>query len=217
MSRITVLSAAALVWASAVHATSIADLDLSALVFDVQTEASLGQNIGEYTGVTGLTGDTVGFSVLAFDPLTDTVSTQPFAFPAPTGLGSPSFEHVHVALFTLTFDRAISWLLIYAQNDGFAAPTGIDLGIAPKDVGGATAATGPTGFSVSTSNVASYFLYEFAAPTTTVVNNFVGGTDDGFDLAFFAAPAPTVAVPVPSALALGLTGIGALTLLRRRA
>lgn len=216
MSRITALSAVALVWASAGHATSIADLDLSALEFDVRTEMSLGQNVGEYTGVSGLAGTTVGFSVRAFDPLTDTLSTQPFAFPAPTGLGSPSFEHVHVGLFTLTFDRAISWLLFYAENDGFAAPTGIDLGIAPKDVGGATAATGATGFSVSTSNVASYFLYEFSAPTTTVVNMFVGGTDDGFDLAFFAAPAPTATIPIPAGLPLGLTGLGALALLRRR-
>ncbi|PWR01316.1 hypothetical protein DKT77_17280 [Meridianimarinicoccus roseus] len=134
-----------------------------------------------------------------------------------TGLGSPAFEHVHVGRqFTISFDSEISRLLIYAENGGTALLTGIDLGFAPCDFGGATAASGATGFTVNTSHTASYFLYEFATPTTSVVNVFSGGTSDGFDMAFFAQAAPGAQVPLPAGLPLVLAGLGALVMLRRR-
>jgi hypothetical protein len=51
--------------ASCAQAASISDFDLSQLVFDVQTEAVTGPNEGRYTGRSGLTGSTIGFSILA--------------------------------------------------------------------------------------------------------------------------------------------------------
>ncbi|MEM9879615.1 MAG: VPLPA-CTERM sorting domain-containing protein [Pseudomonadota bacterium] len=192
-------------------ASSIDDIVLSQLSFDIQTETADNDDVGTYTGQAGLMGSEIGFSVAAFPPLTDTTSTLGFNLPSP--INTVAYEHVHVGNFVITFDAPVANILLFAQNDNFDS-LGIDLGTAPKQFAGTTTQTG-TQFSVNSANQGSFFLYEFLVPTNTVENVSGGpGIGGGFNLAFFpnVLPAP---IPLPASAWLLISAFGGFSAVRR--
>ncbi|MEM9422688.1 MAG: VPLPA-CTERM sorting domain-containing protein [Pseudomonadota bacterium] len=201
----------------AAQAATLADVDFSQLAFDLQTETPVGGSVATYTGVSGTSGSTVGFTVDAFSPLSDLTSTNDFST---MGFPGQLYENVHVHGFTINFDSAISSLLVLAENDNGPVGSGrvqVDLGFEAADTAGVVDLIG-TSYAVDTANMSTYLLYKFASPVTSI-SNIAGPGTDGFEMAFFANVAPLSAdpVPVPAALplmAFGLAGIGAL---RRRA
>ncbi|WP_424968313.1 VPLPA-CTERM sorting domain-containing protein [Dinoroseobacter sp. S375] len=209
-----VVFAAALACATGAQASSIASLAISDLTFDIQTETVVSSDVSTYTGISGFApGDTVGWSVNAFSPLSDLTSTQSFS-----GFGTvpaQSYEHVHVHGFTITFDEAIDELLFVVENDNNNTLNGVllDLQIAAADAQGVLLPTG-TGYSITTANAATWVLYEFAAPVTQVVN-IAGPAADGFDMAFFAGSS-VAPIPLPASVPLLGAGLGVLVLVSRR-
>ncbi|MEM1077269.1 MAG: hypothetical protein AAGI09_01975 [Pseudomonadota bacterium] len=205
--------AASLAVATSAQASSIASLAISDLTFDIQTETPVLADVATYTGVSGFApGDTVGWTVNAFSPLSDTTTQQSFS-----GFGSvpaQNYEHVHVHGFTITFDKAISEILFVVENDNGNVLNGVllDLGFAAEDAQGVLLPIG-TGYSITTANTATWVLYEFASPVTQVVN-LPGPAGDGFDMAFFAQP--VAPIPLPASIPLLGAGLGALLMVSRR-
>ncbi len=200
----------------AAQAATVSDIDLGQLVFDVQTEAPIGGSVATYTGVSGTSTSTVGFTMDAFDPLSDTMSTTNFVA---TGFPAQTHEHVHVHGFNINFDSAISSLLVFAQNDNDVVPSGrvqVDLGFEASDAAGVVDLLA-TSYAIDTANMSTYLLYKFASPVMSLTN-FAGPGEDGFDMAFFANVVPTSAnpVPVPAALPLMAFGLAGIGVLRRR-
>lgn len=205
--------AAALAFATGVQASSIGSLAIADLTFDIQTETAIAADVATYTGVSGFApGDTVGWTVDGFSPLSDVTGTQSFS-----GFGAvpaQSYEHVHVHGFSITFDTAISEILFVVENDNGNVLNGVrlDLGFAAEDAQGVVLPVG-TGYSITTANTATWVLYEFASPVTQVVN-LPGPAGDGFDMAFFAQP--VAPIPLPASIPLLGAGLGALLMVSRR-
>ncbi|WP_424970714.1 hypothetical protein [Dinoroseobacter sp. S76] len=205
--------AASLALATGAQASSIGSLAIADLTFDIQTETAIAADVATYTGESGFApGDTVGWTVNAFSPLSDVTGTQSFS-----GFGmvtAQNYEHVHVHGFSITFDTAISEILFVVENDNGNVLNGVrlDLGFAAEDAQGVLLPIG-TGYSITTANAATWVLYEFASPVTQVVN-LPGPVGDGFDMAFFAQP--VAPIPLPASIPLLGAGLGALLMVSRR-
>ena len=167
------------------NATSISDLDLTALSFEIDSFADNPRIPGTSNGIP--------FEFLAvspvFVPFSNLVGSQDYGLPN-------NFDDMHAgSSFTITFAEPISKLLVALANDNITGD-GPDFGLIPADSSGITLGGG-TGTRLGISDTTGALaLFEFATPVS-VITHTNDAVNDGWDLSFFAYP-----VPIPPSVVL---------------
>ena len=183
--------------------STISDIDLSTLTFDIDTLAS-------NPVVTG-TSNGVGFTFTAastfYAPFSNNSASQTY-----NDIPGKSFDDIHAgADFTIVFDKPIKALLVALGNDNNTGD-GPDFGIVPADSTGITVSG--TKLQIS-DRLGSLALLVFNNAVTSITHTNDGQLD-GWDLSFFAFE-DTDPVPVPAAAPLFLAAaLGGVALRRRQ-
>lgn len=197
MKRIAFLAASLLVAAPA-HAALIGDVDMASQNFSVSSYSGTGTALGTSNGI--------GWSMAGGGIYTLFTDNNIYEL----GVGDYTYFSPHVSGdWTITFDSAITSLLLLVENDN-SGDSGVDFGFAASDK--EDVATSGTAYRVGTA--AGFLLYEFAAPILSISNTYPG-VNDGYDMAFFANAVPVSTVPLPAGGVLLLTGIAGLAAMRR--
>lgn len=197
----TMLTAASIL-SGHVHAATIADLDLNALSFEVDSLASSTSATGSSNGI-GYTLTMDGGSY--FTPLSNTNSLQSYN-------DLPDrYDDLHLnGNFTITFDEEVDSVLFAFANDNNTGD-GPDFGLIPTDFTGLSL----NGTEISITDIGGALaLFEFSSPTLSITSTNWGQTD-GWDVSFFAYQTPVSAVPVPAAAFLFAPALLGLIGLRR--
>ena len=178
------------------QATTISSLDLSALSFEVDSLPS-----STWAASATGTSNGIGYSVSVatggfYVPLSNTTNSQTYNdLPG-------SYDDLHLGRdFTITFANPISMLLIAMGNDNNTLD-GPDFGIQPDE----TVGINLIGSQLSITDIhGALALFSFSTPVTSLSHVNIGRLD-GYDMSFFAYPAPSP-IPLPAGLPLLLTAL----------
>lgn len=210
----TTIALVAALFAAPASALTINDLDLTAQSFDSAPDAStafIRGGLSLFTAATGVSNG-IGFSLTAAGIRADMSGPQTFN-DMPAG---NSFNDLHVAFdWTVTFDQAISSLLIAVANDNTPpSDVGVDLGLLATD--SLDMLLGGTEYQIVDGG-GGLLYYEFSTPITTLTatSGTVNWPNEAYDLAFFANPAPAP-IPLPASSLALLSGLGILAFGARR-
>lgn len=206
-------------------------LDSSGFSFSIEGSIGLNSSTGTSNGI----GYTAEYDSI-FVPFSNNSDGDPGTEPNQSYPGlSGSYEALHLSSdFTLTFNSAISSLIVALANDPSFGQLGDgpDFGVTPEQTSGNVSVSG-TKVNINSLD-GGLALFEFASPITSFSHTNdcppTGGLQiqcDGFDVTFFAFAAiddgenggGSAVVPLPASfsfLMVGLGGIGLLAARRQR-